>query len=84
MVELLLDNQSVAGSLVSSGPIVAVAIVLSLVGRAVAGRRSIDPTARYYIRKRVAYAIAFIALIALAVLWKPFAGQIGVVEPRLI
>jgi hypothetical protein len=39
--------------------------------------------ARYYMRKGSAYAIASIALIALAVLMEVFAGQIGVVEPRL-
>ncbi|MDQ4143296.1 MAG: mechanosensitive ion channel family protein [Actinomycetota bacterium] len=79
MTELLADNQSFLGRVVTSFPIVAVAVVLSLFFGKLLSRRAQDAFGRYYIRKAVRYITAFIALVALAIVWRPFAGQIGVV-----
>jgi small-conductance mechanosensitive channel len=42
-------------------------------------RRVDDPYSRYHLRKAVRLGIFVVALIALAVVWRPFAGRIGVV-----
>ncbi len=78
-LDLLRDNSSVLGRLVTTGVLLAVAVpVGALLGRA-ASRRSSDPYASYYLRKSARYAFLFVVLIMLAVLWQPFAGRIGVV-----
>lgn len=77
--ELVVDNESVPGRLVSSVVVVAAGVVLaSLAGRLLA-RRASDPYSRYYARKGSRYAVAVVVLIALAVVWQAFAGRLGVV-----
>ncbi len=79
MIDLLIDNQTVAGRLVTSLAIVAVAVLLGMVIGRFASRQGQDSFSRYYIRKAVRYVIAVIAFVSLAIVWRPFAGQIGVV-----
>lgn len=79
LVELLLDNESVVGRLVTTAVVVALAVVLAGVAGRLAARRGHDPTARYYARKAARYAVAGVTLVALAVAWRPFAGNLGVV-----
>lgn len=78
-LELLADNRSVAGRLVTTAAIVAVATLLAAgIGRLLA-RGETDPYARYYKRKITRYVFAFLAVIAAGVTWRAFAGQAGVV-----
>ncbi len=78
-VDLLRDSTSVGGRLVSTAVLLAVAIPAAIVLGRLAGRRTDDPYFKYYLRKTVRYAVLSTTLIALAVLWRPFAGRIGVV-----
>jgi small-conductance mechanosensitive channel len=78
-VDLLRDNDSVGGRLVTSVLLIAAAVLL---GRAVAAgstRRVEDPYTRYHVSKAIRYVAVLVALVGLAVLWQPFAGRIGVV-----
>lgn len=77
--DLLRDNDSAGGrALTSLAVVVAAVLVSGLLARVVA-RRHADPFDRYVFRKLVRYGIVVVALIALAVVWRPFAGRIGVV-----
>lgn len=78
-LDLLRDNSSVLGRLVTTGVIVAAAVPLGILFGRLAARRGRDPYARYYLRKSARYAVLVVTLIALAVVWRPFAGRIGVV-----
>ncbi len=42
-------------------------------------RRSSDPYGRYYARKGARYAVAAVTVVVLAIVWKAFAGRVGVV-----
>jgi len=78
-LELLRDTESVPGRLVTTLAVVAVAIVVApVVGRLVGSRFS-DPSSRYYARKFARYAVAAVTLVVLAVVWRAFAGRLGVV-----
>lgn len=79
VVDLLLDTDSPAGRAVTSAAVVVVAMLLAAVVGRVAGRRVDDAYTRYHVRKAVRYGIAVIAVLVLAVVWRPFAGRIGVV-----
>jgi small-conductance mechanosensitive channel len=79
MIDLLLENESAAGRLVTTLVIVAIAVVVALLGGRLIGRAWRDSYTRYYSRKVVRYVTAVVTLVALAVVWRPFAGQIGVV-----
>ncbi|MBK5287295.1 MAG: mechanosensitive ion channel family protein [Acidimicrobiia bacterium] len=61
---------------------VAVIVVAAFLG-SVAGRvlahRATDTTKKYYVRKVTHYVLAAICVVALALLWRPFAGQLGLV-----
>jgi small-conductance mechanosensitive channel len=79
LVDLLADTDSPAGRAVTSALIVIVAAVVGWAGARILGRRSDDAFTRYHLRKAARYGAALTALIALAVVWRPFAGRIGVV-----
>lgn len=77
--DLISDNDSLGGKLVSTVVIVLIATFGgALIGR-LAARRAHDRYRRYYTRKIVRYLVAVLALIATGVLWRPFAGQLGLV-----
>ncbi len=78
-LDLLLDNQTAGGRLATTAAIAVVGVMVSeLVGRLLA-RRTDDVYSRYYARKLTRYAVAVLVLVALAVLWRAFAGRVGVV-----
>lgn len=79
MLDAITDADGSAGRAVWSVAIVLVAVVVAVVGAWAAGRRAQDSFARYYLRKAARYAAFALALIALAIVWRPFAGRIGVV-----
>jgi small-conductance mechanosensitive channel len=58
--------------------VVATAVLLGLAGR-FAGWWLDDPYARYHARKLTRYAIFLAAIIALAVVWRSLAGNVGVI-----
>jgi len=77
--DLITDNNSMEGKLVTTAVIVAIAIVVgTLVGR-VWSRRIDDRYRKYYARKIVHYVVVAVTLIGLGILWRPFAGQLGLV-----
>jgi small-conductance mechanosensitive channel len=79
MLDVLLDNESVPGRLVTTAAVLVFALLVALIASRLAGRRSEDQYARYYLRKGARYVVFIITLVVLAVVWRPFAGQIGVV-----
>ena len=77
--DLITDNNSMEGKLVTTVVIVAIAIVVgTLVGR-VWSRRIDDRYRKYYARKIIHYVVVAVTLIGLGILWRPFAGQLGLV-----
>jgi small-conductance mechanosensitive channel len=77
--DLLRDNESVPGRLVTSAAVLAVAVVVGTVlGRLLAHRMD-DPAGRYWARKLTHYAVGLVTVIGLAVVWRAFAGRVGVV-----
>ncbi len=79
VLQLILDNDTVGGRLATSAALlVSGALVSTVVGRLLA-RRADDVYARYYARKVTRYAVAVVVLICLAVVWRAFAGRVGIV-----
>ncbi len=78
-LELLRDTESIPGRLVTTLAVVVVATAVApIAGRLVASRFS-DNASRYYGRKFTRYAVGTITFIVLAVVWRAFAGRLGVV-----
>lgn len=77
--ELLVDNHTSAGRLVTSAVIVVIGIVLAHLLGSLFARRTEDPYAKYYARKLTRYATAVAVFVVLAVVWRAFAGRVGVV-----
>ena len=79
MWNLIADNDSAEGKLVSTLVIVLIAVVVgALVGRW-SSRHLADRYRKYYARKIAHYVVAVLALVGLGILWRPFAGQLGLV-----
>jgi small-conductance mechanosensitive channel len=79
LLELLLDHDTPEGRLVSTAAVVILAILAGTVVSRLAAARVSEPYERYYVRKVVRYGAAAIALIAVAIVWRAFAGRAGVV-----
>ena len=77
--DLITDNNSMEGKLVTTVVIVAIAIVVGTVVGRVWSRRIDDRYRKYYARKIVHYVVVAVTLIGLGILWRPFAGQLGLV-----
>lgn len=78
-IELLLDRGTVEGRLVSTVAVVLVMGVIAWAAGRLAFRHVTDPYDRYYLRKAIKYVAAFVGLIAVAIVWRAFAGRAGVV-----
>ncbi len=77
--DLVIDNDSVGGKLFTTALIVAIAVVTgSVVGRLLA-RRASDRYRKYYMRKGTTFVVSILTVIGLGILWRPFAGQLGLV-----
>jgi small-conductance mechanosensitive channel len=75
-----MDPNSVAARLLISAGIAVIAFVAGgLAGRLLARRHPDDPYGSYYARKIGRYGAGLITLIALAVVWRTFAGRLSVV-----
>jgi small-conductance mechanosensitive channel len=79
IVDLVTDNASPEGRGVTSAILVAIAVIVGIVAGRLVARRSDDIFLSYYGRKIAHYVVAGMTLVILAVLWRPFAGDIGVV-----
>jgi small-conductance mechanosensitive channel len=79
ILDLVTDNDSPEGRAVTSAIIVLAAAAVSLIAGRLVARRSGDIFLSYYGRKIAHYVVAAITAIVLAILWRPFAGNIGVV-----
>jgi small-conductance mechanosensitive channel len=77
--DLLVDNSSAGGKAITSTLLVLAGWLLAAVLGRFLGVRRADPFDRYVTRKLVRYAILVVVAVALAVLWRPFAGRLGVV-----
>lgn len=77
--ELVVDTESVGGRLATSAVVVLAAVGLSVASTWVVVRRIDDATARYYARKVTRVVVAVVALLVLGVVWRAFAGRLGVV-----
>ena len=77
--DLLADNRSTGGRLVTSAVVLlAAGLVAFILGRAIASRTE-DVYAKYYARKLTRYATAGVAVVVLAIVWHAFAGRVGIV-----
>jgi small-conductance mechanosensitive channel len=79
ILNLLRDNESVPGRLATTAVLLLAAVAVAVALGRLAAWRVKDPYNRYYARKAVHYATFVVFLIAAAVLWRPFAGRVGVV-----
>jgi len=75
----LFDGQTVSSKLVISVLTVVAAIVVTVGMRFLLRWRIEDPAVRYHSRKIARYAIVILVLIGLGFVWRPFAGQLGLV-----
>lgn len=78
-LRLLWDTSSVTGRLMTTGTMIVLAVVVAAVAGRVATFRVRETYNRYYLRKAVHYLTVVALLLALALLWRPFAGRIGLV-----
>lgn len=78
-IDLLIDSETVGGRLVTTAVVVVVALIIGFGVRLLLRWRVDDPLARYHSRKISGYVIALLALIAIGFIWRPFAGQLGLV-----
>lgn len=79
LLELVRDNATTLGRLVTTAVVLLVAALLAVVLAPVLTRRVDDPYTRYHLRKAIRLGVFVTALVAVAVVWRPFAGRIGVV-----
>jgi small-conductance mechanosensitive channel len=79
ILDLFRGQQTTGGRLALTGAIVVVAVVVGWVLAPLATRRVDDAYARYHLRKAVRAGIFVLGLIAIAIVWRPFAGRLGVV-----
>lgn len=78
-LELLVDHDTTEGRLVSTGAVIVVTMLVAGAAGRLAARRLAEPYERYYVRKAIRYGAAFVALLAIAIVWRAFAGRAGVV-----
>lgn len=77
--QVVVDTESVAGRLATSAAVLVVAVGLFFVSSWLVVRRIEDATARYYARKATRVVVAIITVLVLGVVWRAFAGRLGVV-----
>jgi small-conductance mechanosensitive channel len=65
--------------LVESAAVAAAVVAVAAVVQLVWGRRAPDDATRYHLRRATRWAAVLVLVIALAVVWRVFAGRVGVV-----
>ena len=78
-IDLLIDNESTGGRAVTSAAAVLFGIALASLIPPVLIRRIDDPATRYHARKLLRFGIGLVVAAFVAVVWRAFAGRIGVV-----
>ena len=78
VLDLVRDNQTTGGRIATTLVVVLLALVVATILAPFATRRVDDAYARYHLRKAVRFGVFVVAAIAVAVIWRPFAGRIGV------
>ncbi len=78
-VAWLFDGQTASSRLFTSALTVVGALVVMVGLRLLFRWRIRDAAVRYHTRKITNYALAILALIGLGLIWRPFAGQLGLV-----
>ncbi len=79
MSQVALELGSTAGRALSSAVVVAIAVLVAWLVGLIVNARVDDATTRFYLRKFVRYGVAFVVVVVLGVLWRAFAGRVGVV-----
>ncbi|HZD81080.1 MAG TPA: mechanosensitive ion channel domain-containing protein [Actinomycetota bacterium] len=79
VVELIVGGATVPERLASTAIAIAAALLLGWFSGWLLGKRVDDPYARYYARKLSHYVVAVAALVAIGVIWRAFAGRVGLV-----
>jgi small-conductance mechanosensitive channel len=79
VIDLLFDTETMTGRLVTSAAFVLGGVLIALGIGLLLSLRAETAYGRYYARKGSRYVVFVLILIALAIVWRPFAGQIGVV-----
>lgn len=77
--ELIVDVDTVAGKLATSAALLVIAAFFALLLGRLLAHRTRDPYGKYYTRKITHYVVAVLTAIGLGILWRPFAGQLGLV-----
>jgi len=77
--ELILDNQTTVGRLVTSAVVIGAAVVLYMALSLLLKWRIKDPLNRYHGRKITRYILGIITIIVVGLVWRAFAGRIGLV-----
>ncbi|HUG63647.1 MAG TPA: mechanosensitive ion channel family protein [Gaiellaceae bacterium] len=79
VLDLLLETDTASGRLATTAAIVVLSLAVgSLAGRILASRVD-DAYARYHVRNLARYVMWVVALIAIAIVWRAFAGRAGIV-----
>lgn len=73
------DGSRLARIITTTAALIVLAFLVAAVAGWLVGRRADDPYTRYYLRKAIHALVVVVLLVALAVVWRPFAGRIGVV-----
>ena len=79
MWNLIVNNDSVEAKLVTTLVIVLIAGVVGWLAGRLSSRRVADRYHKYYARKIAHYVVALPTLVAIGIVWRPFAGQLGLV-----
>ncbi len=79
LLELLRDNESLGGRLVTTAAIAGAGFAAASLAARFSLRRVRDSYTRYHVRKAIRFGVFALALVGLAIVWKPFAGRVGVV-----
>ncbi|MFV2022142.1 mechanosensitive ion channel domain-containing protein [Micromonospora sp. LOL_023] len=79
LLDAVRDTGSVGSRLITSGALLVGAVIVAIAGGRLLTIRVQDTHNRYFLRKAVHYLAVVVLLVALAVLWRPFAGRLGLV-----
>src|SRR4051794_10823484 len=77
--ESIVSNGSPAARWATTAAVIVLAVGTAAVVNKVLTGRIEDSVSRYHARKVVRYAVALVALMVVAVVWRAFAGNAGVV-----
>ena len=74
-----ISQGTVTGKFLLTLALVVTSTLLGSLGGGLWARRTSDPYRKFYIRKGLRYAFGVVAAIGVGIIWRPFAGQLGLV-----